>query len=124
MDKPGAWKELPFGYRQKFLYVSGPGSLWVLGGEQHRRERKLFAPSFHARRFRDLGRDIQAVARHHTDEWQPGQELKVLETTMKISLDVILRLTFSAKVIIRTLWQLPRGKSADCHSCAGRNPLD
>lgn len=83
--------------KEGFRGVAGRRSLWVLGGEQHRSERKLLSPSFHARRFRNLGREIQEVTFRHINEWQVGQNFRALDTTLRISLDVILRLAFGAR---------------------------
>jgi cytochrome P450 len=84
-------------WKEGFSGVAGRGSLWVLDGEAHRQERSLLTPSFHARLFRSFGNDIQEVTRHHSDAWRPGEEIRALETTLKISLDVIMRLVFGVK---------------------------
>jgi cytochrome P450 len=80
-----------------FTGIAGPGSIWVLGGSKHRRERQLLSPAFHARNFRGYGEVIREVTRKHIQDWQPGQTFRVIETTLAISLDVIMRLVFGVE---------------------------
>jgi cytochrome P450 len=81
-------------WHDSFAGMNGEGSLWVLAGEAHRRERRLFAPATHASHFRGYGEAIRDVARMHLGRWQPGQTIKAVETTKAIALDVIMRLVF------------------------------
>jgi len=91
----------PAGYdafwKEGFTGLAGAESLWVLGGDAHRRERQLLAPPFHPRGFRGYGDTIRAVTRHHLEDWQPGQTRPVVNTTLDVSLDVILRLVFGVE---------------------------
>jgi cytochrome P450 len=82
---------------ESFAGMNGEGSLWVLAGEAHRRERRLFAPATHASRFRAYGLTISEIARAHFDGWQVGQTVKSVETTKAIALDVIMRLVFGVE---------------------------
>jgi cytochrome P450 len=88
----------PAGYdafwREGFTGLAGAGSLWVLGGDAHRRERQLLAPPFHPRGFREYGQAIRAVTRQHLEAWRPGENRRAMDTTLTISLDIILRLVF------------------------------
>lgn len=90
----------PAGYdafwKRGFTGLAGTGSLWVLDGEAHRRERQLLLPAFHGRSFRGYGDTIREVTRRQTSHWQPGQTVHTLQTTLAISLDVIMRLVFGA----------------------------
>ena len=52
-------------WKEAFTGLTGPMSLWVLGGEAHRRERQLVAPAFHARNYLGLGETIRDITRHH-----------------------------------------------------------
>src|SRR5687768_13297374 len=61
----------PF-FKDGFASISGPGSLWVLAGAAHRRERQLFAPAVHASHFRKHGDTVRKIARHYIEKWQPG----------------------------------------------------
>src|SRR5688500_363395 len=75
----------PAGYdvywKESFAGLHGDGSLFVLIGEKHRKERQLLTPAFHANHFRGYGETIDAIARRHTEAWQPGQTLKAIDTT-------------------------------------------
>jgi cytochrome P450 len=74
--------------------MNGEGSLWVLAGEQHRRERQLFAPAVHANHFRPYGETIRDLTRRCLEKWRSGDTIRAIETTKSISLDVIMRLVF------------------------------
>ena len=80
-----------------FAGMNGEGSLWVLVGEAHRRERRLFAPATHASQFRAYGEAIRDIARQHLGTWQPGQTVTAVATTKAIALDVIMRLVFGVE---------------------------
>ena len=77
--------------KRAFTGLVGQGSLWVMAGEQHRQERQLVAPPFHAQRVRGWGQTIQQLAREHTDRWQPGQALRAYPAMLDISRDLVLR---------------------------------
>ena len=86
----------PF-FKQGFIGVSGPASLWALTGAAHRRERQLFAPAVHASHFRKHGETVRDIARNYIEQWQPGQTIKAMDTTLSISRDVIMRLVFGVE---------------------------
>jgi cytochrome P450 family 110 len=81
-------------WKESFAGMNGQDSLWVLIGERHRKERLLFSPAVHANHYRAYGNVIREIARARFDTWQPGKTLKAVDTTMMISLDVIMRLIF------------------------------
>jgi len=91
----------PHGYaalwEDGFTGIAGPGSIWVLGGSEHRRERQLLTPAFHGRSFAGYGETIREITRRQTEQWQPGQTVRALDTTLCISLDVIMRLVFGVQ---------------------------
>jgi cytochrome P450 len=84
-------------WKESFAGMNGEGSLWVLAGEKHRRERQLFAPAVHAQHFRTYGQTIRDIARFHTEKWQTGKTIRAIETTLAISLDIIMRLVFGVE---------------------------
>ena len=84
-------------WKDGFTGVAGNGSIWVLGGNKHRRERQLLSPAFHAQSFRGYGEVIREVTRQKIEKWQSGQTLRALDTTLDISLDIIMRLVFGAE---------------------------
>lgn len=81
-------------WKESFTGLLGEQSVWVLIGEKHRRERLLFAPAVHASHFRSYGKTIRDIVRSHLEKWQPGQTIKAVDTTLAISLDIIMRLAF------------------------------
>jgi len=91
----------PAGYdafwKKGFAGLQGPGSLLVLGGDAQRRERRLLAPAFHHQSFFEHGGTIRTVTRLHTKKWQPGLILRAIDTTLEITLDVIMRLVFGVE---------------------------
>lgn len=111
----------PAGYmafwKPGFTGVAGSGSLWVLDGERHGSERKLLGHAFHARSLSSYGDIIREITRAHLQAWQPGQQRRALDTTLAISLDVIMRLVFGVTdpdlareghVVLRELWRRMR----------------
>jgi cytochrome P450 len=81
-------------WKDSFAGMNGEGSLWVLEGEKHYRERQLFAPAVHANHFRAYGEIIRDTARQHLEKWRTGENIRAIDTTLAISLDVIMRLVF------------------------------
>ena len=88
----------PYGYvafwHDSFAGMNGEGSLWVLAGERHHRERQLFAPAVHANHFRAYGEMIRSIVQEHLQPWQSNTSIRAIDTTLDISLDVIMRLVF------------------------------
>lgn len=76
--------------------VLGPGSFFAISGEEHRRQRKLLTPPFHGRRLRAYEEIIEAETRRETASWPQGREFPVMPSTMRITLNVILRAVFGA----------------------------
>ena len=81
-------------WKESFRNLVGPGSLWVLDGERHHHERQVLGPAFHARGFAGYGETIRSITRQELAHWQPGQTLRVLDATLAISLQVIMRVVF------------------------------
>ncbi len=84
-------------WKESFAGLMGDESVWVLIGERHRRERLLFSPAVHANYFRAYGCLIQEIVRSHMEQWKPGQTFRAIETTLAISLDIIMRLVFGVE---------------------------
>lgn len=74
--------------------ILGPKSLILLGGEEHKRERKLLNPPFHGERMEAYGRIIQEITLQQMEKFQAGQNINVEETMKAISLEVIIRSVF------------------------------
>lgn len=77
--------------------VLGPGSLFAIGGEEHRRQRRLLTPPFHGRRLRAYESMIEEETARETAAWPQGRPFAVMPSTMRITLNVILRAVFGAE---------------------------
>jgi cytochrome P450 family 110 len=84
-------------WSESFSALISKKSVWVLAGEAHRRERRLFAPATHASHFRAYGDVIRDISRLHFGNWRPGLTIRAVETTKAIALDVIMRLVFGVE---------------------------
>ena len=84
-------------WKESFAGLMGDESVWVLIGDRHRRERLLFSPAVHANYFRVYGRMIQEITRFHIGQWKAGETFRAIETTLAISLDIIMRLVFGVE---------------------------
>ncbi|MBL7255692.1 cytochrome P450 [Paractinoplanes lichenicola] len=76
--------------------VLGPGSMFAIAGEEHRRQRKLLTPPFHGRRLRAYEGIIEVETRRETASWPMNKPFPVMPSTMRITLNVILRAVFGA----------------------------
>ena len=72
----------------------GPGSLILLGGPRHKKERKLLTPPFQGERMRAYGDIIQTVVGEEWDAFEPGTKINVQDTTQSMTLKVIIRAIF------------------------------
>ncbi|MCU1642417.1 MAG: putative cytochrome [Nocardia sp.] len=75
----------------------GPGSLFSLVGEEHRKQRKLLAPPFHGRRLAVYETLIEEEAVREMASWQSDREFATMDPMMRITLNVILRAVFGAE---------------------------
>ncbi|MFJ9369486.1 cytochrome P450 [Nocardia sp. NPDC101769] len=75
----------------------GPGSLFALRGEEHRKERKLLTPPFHGRRLSVYESLIEEEAVREMAGWPSGREFATMDSMMRITLNVILRAVFGAE---------------------------
>jgi cytochrome P450 family 110 len=75
----------------------GAGSLFMMGGEAHKRARKMLAPPFYGERMRAYGALMREVALRWAARWQPGKPFAVLDTTQAITLDVIIEAIFGVQ---------------------------
>jgi hypothetical protein len=77
--------------------VLGRGSLFALRGEEHRRQRKLLVPPFHGRRLAAYERIVEDETVREMATWPRGRPFPVLPSTMRITLNAILRAVFGAE---------------------------
>ncbi len=74
--------------------ILGRGSLLLLDGARHLRERRLVMPPFHGERMRGYAEAMRDVASAELSRVPEGQEFAVYERMQAITLDVILRTVF------------------------------
>ena len=72
----------------------GAGSMLVLDGEPHRRERRLVMPMFHGDRMKAYGESMQQTALEQFQRYQQKPSIMTLELMTDISLEVIVRTIF------------------------------
>ncbi|MFR9768195.1 cytochrome P450 [Nocardia sp. SC052] len=75
----------------------GPGSLFALSGNEHRKQRKLLTPPFHGRRLTVYESLIEEEAVREMASWPSGREFATMDSMMRITLNVILRAVFGAE---------------------------
>jgi cytochrome P450 len=77
--------------------VLGPGSLFALSGEEHRKQRKLLVPPFHGRRLAAYEQIMVDETRREFATWPDNQQFETLPSMMRITLNIILRAVFGAE---------------------------
>lgn len=115
----------------------GPGSLILIGGETHKRERRLLLPPFHGRRMRSYGPTMRQALLDEQATWREGGPVDLHRAMQRITLDVIIRAVFGVDdggrreafkgaitpfldAWVRPLMFVP----ATRHSCLGLSPWD
>ncbi|OJF13477.1 cytochrome P450 [Couchioplanes caeruleus] len=78
-------------------HVLGPGSLFALMGEEHRRQRKLLVPPFHGRRLTAYEKTVEEETVRELASWPQGRGFATLPSMTRITLNVILRAVFGAE---------------------------
>jgi cytochrome P450 len=77
--------------------ILGPGSMFALKGEAHRAQRKLLVPPFHGRRLAAMEQIVEDETVRELASWPEGRPFPVLPSTMRITLNAILRAVFGAE---------------------------
>ena len=77
--------------------VLGAGSLFALGGDEHRRRRKLLIPPFHGRRLAAYEKIMEEEAAREISSWPHGRPFATMPSLLRITLNVILRAVFGAE---------------------------
>lgn len=72
----------------------GANSLILIGGESHRRERKLLTPPFHGTRMRAYAELIRSLTRRHSADFPLGRPFDVQGFTQALTLEVIIQAIF------------------------------
>lgn len=77
--------------------ILGPGSMFALQGEAHRAQRKLLVPPFHGRRLAAFERIFEEETVREMASWPENSPFRVMPSTMRITLNAILRAVFGAE---------------------------
>lgn len=77
--------------------VLGPGSMFALSGEEHRKQRKLLVPPFHGRRLAAYEKIVEEETVRELAAWPEGRSFATLPSMMRITLNAILRAVFGAE---------------------------
>jgi cytochrome P450 len=77
--------------------VLGPGSLFALHGEAHRRQRKLLVPPFHGRRLAAYEQIVEDETVCELAAWPQDRPFATMPSMMRITLNAILRAVFGAE---------------------------
>ena len=72
----------------------GGSSVFLIQGEAHRRERSVLSPPFHGKAMRNKAGEIRDSALRVAKDWQPGERIKVMDSSLEVSLEVIIRIVF------------------------------
>lgn len=74
----------------------GSGSVFALDGDEHRQRRRLLAPPFHGKSIANYETIIEEETLRETANWPEGRQFATLPSTMRITLNAILRAVFGA----------------------------
>ncbi|WP_406813193.1 cytochrome P450 [Mycobacterium sp. M23085] len=75
----------------------GPGSVFGLEGDDHRRRRRLLAPPFHGKSMKNYESIIEEETLREMADWPEGSPFATLPPMMRITLNAILRAVFGAE---------------------------
>ena len=74
----------------------GPGSVFGLEGDDHRRRRRLLAPPFHGKSMKNYEGIIEEETLREIANWPVGRRFATVPPMMRITLNAILRAVFGA----------------------------
>jgi cytochrome P450 family 138 len=75
----------------------GSGSVFALDGDEHRQRRRLLAPPFHGKSIKNYENIIEEETLREIAGWPEGTPFATLPSTMRITLNAILRAVFGAE---------------------------
>jgi hypothetical protein len=75
----------------------GSGSVFALDGDEHRQRRRLLAPPFHGKSIKNYESIIEEETLREIAGWPEGTSFATLPSTMRITLNAILRAVFGAE---------------------------
>jgi cytochrome P450 family 138 len=83
--------------RPNLSRLFGSGSVFALDGDEHRQRRRLLAPPFHGKSIKNYERIIEEETLREIASWPEGALFATLPSTMRITLNAILRAVFGAE---------------------------
>ena len=83
--------------RPNLSRLLGPGSVFALDGDEHRQRRRLLAPPFHGKSIKNYENIIEEETLREIADWPEGETFATLPSTMRITLNAILRAVFGAE---------------------------
>jgi cytochrome P450 len=83
--------------RPNLSRLFGSGSVFALDGDEHRQRRRLLAPPFHGKSIKNYERIIEEETLREIAGWPEGALFATLPSTMRITLNAILRAVFGAE---------------------------
>ena len=86
----------PFAVETSKPLVGGT-SLFLIDGKQHQCERALLSPSFHGERIAGQAAIIEQVAKRVAERWEVDQTVRIMDSTLDVSLEVIIRVVFGVQ---------------------------
>ena len=75
----------------------GRQSVFLLRGEQHRRERSMMSPSFYGEEIANKAHVIRDIAMRAADSWSVGETIQISDAALDVSLEVIVRVVFGVQ---------------------------
>jgi cytochrome P450 len=75
----------------------GSGSVFALDSDDHRQRRRLLAPPFHGKSIKNYESIIEEETLREIADWPQGTAFATLPSTMRITLNAILRAVFGAE---------------------------
>lgn len=75
----------------------GSGSVFALDGDDHRQRRRLLAPPFHGKSIKNYEHIIEEETLREIAAWPEGMPFATMPSTMRITLNAILRAVFGAE---------------------------
>jgi cytochrome P450 family 138 len=83
--------------RPNLSRMFGSGSVFALDGDEHRQRRRLLAPPFHGKSIKNYENIIEEETLREIADWPEGETFATLPSTMRITLNAILRAVFGAE---------------------------
>jgi len=77
--------------------IFGPGSVFALDGDDHRRRRKILTPPFHGKSIKNYEQTFETETLREAADWSDDVPFETLEPMSRITLNVILRTVFGAE---------------------------